>query len=199
MKKTMLSMGVIVLSALSVSAQTTPTPDTWESRKNPTVAAILSKYESGTVTTRPALTQKDIFPALGQYQVSSPEAMSLTITQDEQNKGIVYISGLPQGTVKAMIRKSPATYIIHAQKTPEGTAIPEGTLLYDNASNNLQICLGRSFNDADPWSVFTPLPVEEKPATPAKGKTKIKKPAAPTVWLYSGTKILEEKATAVNR
>lgn len=199
MKKTMLSMGVILLSALSVSAQTTPTPESWDARKNPTVAAILTKYESGTVTTRPALTQKDIFPALGQFQVTSPEALSLVINQDEQNKGIVYISGMPQGTVKAMIRKSPATYYIPAQKTPEGNDVPQGTLVYDPATNNLQICLGRAFNDTDPVSVFTPLPETEKPIIPAKGKKTTKKPAVPSVWIYSGSKMVEEKTTVLNQ
>ena len=120
---------------------------------NPTVDSILSKY---TLVPMPnALTTEQIFPVIGQYQSNANSSDKITVTLDDQNKGFVWIEGLPQGKVKGVLKESPATYKIPAQKTAEGTDVPEGTLIYDKDSKIVNVMLGRPFNDQDPASVFT--------------------------------------------
>jgi hypothetical protein len=62
---------------------------------------------------------------------------------------------VPQGRVKAYLKKTPATYKIPAQKTAEGKSIAEGTLVYDKDANQLWLCTGCAFNEADPAATFT--------------------------------------------
>jgi len=191
------------LFSASVNAQ-----QTWEAKKNPTVDSINAKYADKMITTqRPAVTIEQIYPAIGQYQSTvNTDAASVTITPDEQSKGVVWVTGLPQGKVKAMLKKSPATYRIPPQMSEDGKEIPEGTLIFDKDANTLQISIGKSFNEADPASAFLPQPVEvvAEPTVKVKSdKVKIKtnkekeKVAETKVWMYSGTKI--EKSTASNQ
>src|SRR5204862_5347355 len=108
---------------------TQPQPTTQEQKKygNPTVDSIESKY---TLVPMPnPMTTEQIFPVIGQYQSNTNADQKLTITLDDQNKGFVWIDGLPQGRVKGVFKKTPATYKIPAQKTAEGTDVPEGTLI----------------------------------------------------------------------
>src|SRR6185369_17321564 len=120
---------------------------------NPTVDSILSKY---TLVPMPnPITTEQIFPVIGQYQSTTNADQKITVTLDDQNKGFAWVDGLPQGKVKAILKKSPATYKIPAQKTEGGTDVPEGTLIYDKDTKTISIMLGREFNDQDPGSVFT--------------------------------------------
>jgi hypothetical protein len=215
MKKTILTMGGFALSLLFVAASaqtpdstqvpvtttTTTTTTTWDYKKNPTVDSINAKYKDQMVPSRAALTTEQIFPVLGQYQSSvNTDAPSVTITMDAANKGMVWIEGLPQGRVKAYLRKSPSTYKIPAQKTEDGKDVAEGTLVFDKDANTLNIVIGKPYNIEDPLAVFAPAaePQEEtvvktKTKT-AKGKVKTKTVVKP--WTYSGTKI--ETTTASN-
>ncbi|MBL7733033.1 MAG: hypothetical protein JNM88_17820 [Chitinophagaceae bacterium] len=192
MKQTIGIMGGIVLAfvAVSVNAQDTTR---WNPRNNPTVDSIVSPYQSKMITTKAPLTTTDIFPVIGRYEsATNTEATQVNVSLDEQNKGIVWVEGLPQGKVKAMLRKSPAIYKIPAQKTEEGKDVPEGTLIFDKETNTLSICLGKSFVAEDPASVFaTPVP-EEQPATVKTSKQKSQKPAQPKTWIYTGTKQVKE-------
>lgn len=97
---------------------------------------------------------KHYLPVLGSYSTSDA-ATNLTITVDEQNVGIVWIDGLPQGKVKAFLKKAPATYKIPAQKTVEGKSVAEGTLVYDKDAKQLWLCTDCAFNEADPAATFT--------------------------------------------
>ena len=97
---------------------------------------------------------KHYLPVLGAY-ATTDGATNLTIAVDEQNIGIVWIDGLPQGRVKAFLKKSPATYKIPAQKTADGKAIAEGTLVYDKDTKQLWLCTGCAYNEADPAATFT--------------------------------------------
>lgn len=114
---------------------------------------------------------KHFLPVLGSFQPSGTSTETLTVSVDEQNVGIVWIDGLPQGRVKAILKKSPATYKIPAQKTAEGKSVAEGTLIYDKDANTLSIAIGTPFNDADPAAPFTST-------TPSK-----------KVWMYAGAKV----------
>ncbi len=201
-------MGVIVLSLLtaSVRAQQTPTPttttttavvttSTWEAKSNPTVDSINAKYRDKIVAAPTATTIDQIYPVIGKFESSTnPEAPVITITLDELNRGIAWIDGLPQGRVKALLRKSPAVYKIPAQKTEEGKEIAEGTMIFDKELNTLSICIGKEYNVENPAVAFTATAVEEQVVVSTKSKSKTKKVAAPKPWMYTATKI--EKTTA---
>ena len=135
------------------------------------------------------LTDEMIFPVLGKYEYTTEEASTpvpVTITRDTENKGVVWVNGLPQGRFKADLKVSPAIYKIPTQKTlinqseedlaPKdsgtiaedmekeapalrysGHSIKEGTLLLDSASNRLYVDFGNKFNEAAPSSVFPEL------------------------------------------
>jgi len=207
MKKISGIVGGIVLSLLSstIQAQTT----TWDAKKNPTVDSIMSPYEAKMLPARPALTTTDIYPVIGTYEsATNADAPSVTITLDEQTKGVVWVEGLPQGRLKAYLRKSPATYKIPAQKDAEGKDIPEGTLIFDKDANTLSINIGKPYNMEDPSSVFLVTTTEEPAVAEevttktktktASGKTIKSKTKEPVIkpWVYTGTKV--EKTTVMS-
>jgi len=221
-------------TSLQQPAQTKPTttqtqpattqsqPTTLEQKKygNPTVDSILSKY---TLVPMPnPITTEQVFPVIGQYQSTTNADQKVTVTLDDQNKGYAWVDGLPQGKVKAVLKKSPATYKIPAQKTESGTDVPEGTLIYDKDTKTISIMLGREFNDQDPASVFTNATAStdqsmittndqvnseaktndkaKTSVTKTKGsktKTKVKEEKKPEPWVFTGTKI--EQTTASNQ
>jgi hypothetical protein len=189
MKKTAGLVGGIALSLFTLALHA----QTWEAKNNPTVDSITAKYKDKVVVTKTAPTLQDVFPVIGKYESAATDAPVLTISLDETNKGIAWIDGLPQGRVKAMLRKSPATYKIPAQKTETEKEVAEGTLIFDAATNSLRICLGKSFDATNPESVFI-LAEPEVVATPKVNKSK--KPPVIKIWQYTGTKIATE--TAIN-
>lgn len=189
MKKTILAMGGLVLTLLSVSVSA---QQTWDAKKNPTVDSIAALYRDKIVSAPVPPTREDVFPVIGKYEsATNADAAHISISLDEQNKGIAWIDGLPQGRIKAMLRKSPATYKIPAQKTAEGNDVAEGTLIYDKQTNTLSICLGKVFNAEDPASAFVPV---EEPAASTVKNVKSKKPVTPKAWIYTGTKLSKETA-----
>jgi hypothetical protein len=159
-----------------------------------------------------ALTTEKIFPVIGHYSVTSKEATTtttdanatdntvagatsdVTITLDETNKGVVWVDGLPQGKIKAYLRKSPSTYMIPAQKIADDKDLAEGVLIFDKDANTLDVCIGCKFNNEDPASSFTtPEPVVvEQPVVKTKSKSKkgtAKAKVKPVkTWRYSGSK-----------
>lgn len=101
MKKTVSIMGGIVLSFIGLPAVA---QQTWETQKNPTVDSITAKYKDKLVTAPVAPTQDKIFPVIGQYEsATNPETASVTVSLDAQNKGMIWIEGLPQGRVKGLL------------------------------------------------------------------------------------------------
>lgn len=133
-----------------------------------------------------ALTTEKIFPVLGKYQLTDKDGAqsTVTISLDETNKGIVWVEGLPQGKIKATLRKSPATYKIPLQpldevasaetttteadadgkvktktakaaKEAKAKELPEGVLIYDKDANVLNVCIGCKYNNEDPAMAFT--------------------------------------------
>lgn len=192
MKKTIGTVGVIVLltGGLKLSAQTN-----WEAQKNPTVDSITAKYKDKLVAVPAPRTTDHVFPVIGTYEpVSNTDAGSLSISLDAANKGLIWIEGLPQGKIKGLLTKSPATYKIPAQKTVDSKDLPEGTLLFNKETGTLSICIGKPYNSAHPELVFTENLPETQPVA-TKGK-KTKQPATPKAWMYTGRKL--EKETAGN-
>lgn len=213
MKKTMIAAGIALsILAGSANAQTETTP------KEPVTAQAAATSTGDRWNTwtpdkykmlpMPApLTIEKIFPVIGQYTVASADApateassagLNLTITLDESTKGIAWIEGLPQGKLKAYLQKSPATYMIPAQKTADNKDLAGGVLIFDKESNKLDVCIGCKFNSADPAAAFTATePAQEEPVAvkPVKGRKGVKtakaKPVARSTWKYSGSKIVE--------
>ena len=174
MKKIALFTCAVMLFALIASAQQQP----YSPSNNPTVTAITSKYTYKEVK-HEELTNEKVFPILGNYlpEANSEVTGTLRVSIDADNKGIVWIEGLPQGKIKATLKMSPSTYKIPAQKTEMSTDIAEGTLVYDKALNKLSICLNRPYDEKDPASAFsTPVTTDEQTtavvAEPKKIKTK---------------------------
>jgi hypothetical protein len=106
-----------------------------------------------------------------------------------------------------MLRKSPATYKIPAQKTEDGKDVAEGTLIFDKDANTLSIVIGKPYNAEDPSSAFTMATTEDqnmaatadvtKTKTKSGGKVvKTKTKPAPKPWTYTGTKV--EKTTVMS-
>ncbi|MFI5186932.1 MAG: hypothetical protein ACHQF0_09420, partial [Chitinophagales bacterium] len=127
MKKTFFLAGIAsLLLSLAVNAQDStsskpvqsPTTQGQKKYGSQTMDSILSKY---TLVPMPnQMTKEQIFPVIGQYQSNTNAGQKVTVTLDEQNKGIAWVDGLPQGKVKAVLKKSPATYKIPVQKTLDG-------------------------------------------------------------------------------
>lgn len=156
-----------------------------------TVDSIHAKYQMQPMPE--ALTIEKTFPVMGTYQLNSlnsadsSSAQQVTITLDSSNKGIIWIAGLPEGTMKAYLKKSPGTYRIMSQKSESGKQIPEGTLFFDPSTNTLNVALGKAYDEADPTAIFAnantatdntdvadnATTVKTKTKTPA-GKTKAK-------------------------
>jgi hypothetical protein len=204
MKKNLLSIGsALLLFIFSASAQQTPAPaenkNPYNPSNNPTVAAINANYVITPVKSEP-LTNEKIFPVIGKYNVSAPAqetATPVTIMLDEQNRGIAWLDGLEQGKIKLLLKRSPAVYKIPAQKTDLGKDVAEGTLIYDKESNQLNICIGKSFNDAEPGSVFAAATEEMPAADDTKAvakKTKVKVAKVKAIML-SGSKVDETTAS----
>jgi len=182
MKNTIFLFIATLFITLSVSAQST-------------ADSIHAKYQMQPMPG--ALTIDKTFPVLGTYQLTSPaeNAQNVTITLDSTNKGIIWISGLPEGTMKAYLKKTNGIYRIIPQKSESGAQIPEGTLFFDQSTNTLNIALGKAYDEADPTAVFTSNAttntdvadnaneVKVKTKTPA-GKTKTKS----KLVLYTATK-----------
>jgi hypothetical protein len=192
-KNAFITGAIMLLFIVTANAQ-----DTTSSPTSPTVDSISAKYQLKAMPA--ALTTEQVFPAIGEYESSSStDAPHVKITLDESNKGIVWVEGLPQGKIKAMLRQSPATYKIPAQKAEDNKDISEGTLIYDRQTKTLMICIGKDYNDADPASAFA-TPAEPEPAQAdlknKTAKTKIKKEVKPKPWMYTGNKM--ESTTAMN-
>lgn len=171
------------------------------------------------------LTREKIFPVIGKYELTAKSysttsstavattadasattteaaaTTAITIDLDAENKGIVWVDGLPQGRIKAMLRKAPGTYKIPAQKTADDKDIAEGVMIFDKDNNTLDVCIGCTYNTEDPASAFAapvePVVDETVKTKTTKSKTKVKKAKVTPVktWKYSGSKVIVEETT----
>jgi len=154
--------------------------------------SIAAKYQLLPMPT--ALTIEKTFPILGSYQLNTPDGatQNVMITLDPENKGIVWIDGLPQGKFKAYLKSAPSTYRIIAQKSETGKQIPEGTLIFDQETNNLNIALGKPFDAANPGAVFNLNPTSDV-AVSGTNEVKVKSKAQSSkskakIVFYTATK-----------
>jgi hypothetical protein len=170
-----------------------------------TVDSIASKYKLQPMPE--ALTVEKAFPALGTYQLAAADGttQNVTISMDQNSKGIVWVEGLPEGKFKAYLRKSPATYRILAQKSEAGKSIPEGTLIFNPETNTLNIALGKAFDEADPAAIFGTVNGAATADVATAGSNEVKvKTKTPTsksktkVQFYTATKAEQATTTSVN-
>ena len=169
-----------------------------------TADSIRSKYQLQAMPE--ALTLEKTFPVLGTYQLSNADgtAQTVTINIDQDNKGIVWVDGLPEGKFKAYLKKSPGTYRIVSQKSESGKQIPEGTLNFDPSTNTLNVALGKKFDDADPTAIFNMNGAVDADASDLAGtsetKIKSKKGTVKTktkVMFYTATKADAQTTSSV--
>lgn len=93
---------------------------------------------------------ENFLPVLGNFKGVGQSTADVVVTVDPANVGIVWVDGLPQGRFKALLRKSPATYKIPAQKSATGRSVSEGTLYYDPSTKEITILIGKPYNEATP-------------------------------------------------
>jgi hypothetical protein len=189
MKNTIFLFITALLFGASVNAQST-------------VDSINAKYQL--LPMPQAMTLEKSFPVLGSYTLTTKEGTTVpvTITIDSASKGIVWVEGLPEGKFKAYLKRSPATYRVVAQKTETGKSIPEGTLIFDQATNTLNVALGKKFDDVDPAAIFTmngdvTADVASGTEVKVKSKTATKKTKEKVVF-YSATKADTTTTTSTN-
>jgi hypothetical protein len=160
-----------------------------------------SSANTTTTTTEPATTTA---PATT-MGTETASAGSLVVTLDAENKGVIWVEGLPQGKFKAYLKKSPASYRILSQKTETGNEIPEGTLMYDPSTKTLNIALGKEYDDADPAAIFALNPALNGAATtdvaPADNTVKVKVKTATSkskskVTYYTASKMEQTPSTS---
>ena len=189
MKNTIFLFIAALLFGASVNAQST-------------VDSINAKYQL--LPMPQAMTLEKSFPVLGSYNLTTKEGTTVpvTITIDSASKGIVWVEGLPEGKFKAYLKRSPATYRIVAQKNDAGKSIPEGTLIFDQTTNTLNVALGKKFDDVDPAAIFTmtgdvTADVASGTEVKVKSKTATKKTKEKVVF-YSATKADTTTTTSTN-
>lgn len=214
-KTTLIASAALLLMAATVQAQTEPAPATTPKAES-TPAQSKDKYNNWSADTykmQPmpeALSTDKVFPVIGKYELTGKDGATstVTVTLDETNKGIVWVDGLPEGRFKAILRQSPSTYKIPAQKLGEeadAKSLAEGVLIYDRDANLLNVCIGCTYKTEDPAVAFIPDAVAEEekapeaPAKTAKTKTATKKaPVAKVAKVvpsrYSGSKLIETTA-----
>jgi hypothetical protein len=204
MKKTAIIAGIcFLLFTASVSAQVDTTAssqaivktrvDQWNNH-SPEEYKLLPMPEP--------LTTEKIFPVIGKYSVTDKDgaASDVTIALDPDNKGIAWVEGLPQGRMKAYLRKSPGTYMIPVQKTESNKDVPGGVLIYDKDANTMNVCLGCKYNSEDPTVAFTEVAQETTVVyvKNKKGKKVAKTKVKPIkTWKYSGSKVVGETTASV--
>ena len=176
-----------------------------------TVDSIEAKYKLQPMPEAAGI--EKAFPVLGNYQLSSANgtAQTVTVTLDTTNKGVIWISGLPEGTIKAYLKTPPSTYRIISQKSQSGMKVPEGTLIFDPSTNTLNIALGKAFDEANPSSVFVNMndataladnsSMNDEAANTNKVKVKTKTPGSKTktkLIYYTATKVESSNSTSTN-
>jgi len=190
-----------------LTASTTATVDRWNNWS-------ADKYKM--LPMPEPLTKEKIFPVIGHYIVTAKTSAAatnatdntgatsdVTITLDETNNGVAWVEGLPQGKIKAYLRKSPSTYMLPAQKTADDKDLTQGVLIFNKDANTLDICIGCKYNSEDPASAFTMTeePVVEQPVVKIKSKHKkgtAKAKVKPVkTWRYSGSKTETTASSAV--
>lgn len=192
-----------------VIAQVNHTPETPRNYK-PKPKELLPMPDS--------LTDSAIFPVLGNYTLTDKKntEYAIAISRDDYSKGTIWISGLPQGKIKAELRGAPATYKIPVQlplqndemimndneanskvNKKSGKSVAEGTLIFNESDSTLYINIGDKFKEDNPASIFPQINAENnidanETSADANVNTKKKKAVKrPAGAFYTGKKIID--------
>lgn len=130
-------------------------------------------------------------PVLGIYSAAATatDNKSITITGDESNPGKVWIEGLTSSKFYALLKSVPGTYKIPAQKQDDIT-VAEGTVVYDENSKQINLCLGCGFNDQAPvvTDASATIETDAEHAKMKKNKHTNKTTKKVTIISFTGTK-----------
>lgn len=155
MKNTLFALAILCACAANAQTETKvpPTAPAVKTESTTTVATTAVSPTPAAASTAKSdnIRPEDFLPVLGSYKTATNT--QLTIAVDATNVGIVWVEGLPQGKFKAMLRQSPATYKIPAQKSETGKIVNEGTLYFNPETKEAKILFG-AYNDSNPTAVF---------------------------------------------
>ncbi len=206
MNKIYIFIFTIALFGFSVAvAQTSAAPENPKNYKPAPKALLPMPVE---------LTENDVFPILGNYEVINEkgESSNISISNDVENKGVIWIRGLVEGKFYAYLKESPATYKIFPQKLSSdesldsmtaskkssGKSIEEGTIIFDKELNKIYLNIGNKYNEKDPSLVFNKLKNDtteevagEEIRNSKTNKNKKGKKAETKSVNYTGSKILD--------
>ncbi len=129
-------------------------------------------------------------PVLGSYESAqeSAQTKSVTITPDETNAGKVWVEGLTPTRFFALLKTAPGTYKIPAQKQEQGS-VSEGTIVYDESTKQINICLGCGYQDNASASAMSTDVQDSKTTAGKKAKS------SKAIISFSGTKKDQGTAT----
>lgn len=189
----------------------TTTHDAGQSTTTSSPNSSMNQPQTGSNQSQAAGTAKQTFPkpnfgryyipVLGSYQSqsgltgTSDQSKMVTVSADETNAGKIWIEGLTPVKFYALLKTAPGTYKIPAQKLEE-KGIQEGTVSYDDASKQINICLGCGYQ-ADNISDMSATNETAASETTVKSKNSKAKTKAKTIISFSGVKSGEQ--TASNR
>ena len=114
---------------------------------------------------------------------------STSISGDESNPGKIWIEGLGASRFYALLKTVPGTYKVPAQNQ-ETNNIQEGTVIYDEATKQINICVGCGFKDANPSEALATNsePVVTEKAVKGKNKKAAAKAPVKTIITFTGVK-----------
>lgn len=154
----------IVMSVSAYSQTDTTKKDVMSTDQttNTTTVTGQSTTEQSTTTANTQVFPKPNFgryyiPVIGSYTSSTETteaAKNVTIAGDEENPGKIWIEGLTSEKIYALRKPGKGLYKIPAQKVAD-KSFAEGTVMYDDNSKQVNICLGCNYKDASPTDAFT--------------------------------------------
>jgi hypothetical protein len=180
-----------------------------QSNTNQQAQSTTSQAQAGTTVQSTSSTARDAapkpnfgryyIPVLGSYQASDANAenKSVTISGDESNPGKIWIEGVGTSKFYALLKTLPGTYKVPAQNQ-ETNNIQEGTVIYDETTKQINICVGCGYKDANPSEALAtnPEPVVTEKAVKGKNKKAATKAPAKVIITFSGVKA--DQTTASN-
>lgn len=183
----------------SDAAQSSSTSSSASTMNQPQTASDQSQTATGKQTFPKPNFGRYYIPVLGSYQSqaastsTSDQGKTVTVSADETNAGKIWIEGLTPVKFYALLKTAPGTYKIPAQKQEE-KSIQEGTVSYDDASKQINICLGCGFQ-ADQMSDISATNENAASETSAKTKNAKAKTKVKTIISFSGVKSGEQTAS----
>ncbi|MBC8033875.1 MAG: hypothetical protein H7Y03_06995 [Chitinophagaceae bacterium] len=183
----------IVLSASSYSQTTDSTTTEAQASSDSTTTIQPATTTTTTTPSQPMVTPNSgahYIAVLGNYTSSpatSKTEKNVTITGDEKNPGKIWIEGLTSSKIYALRKQVAGTYKIPAQKADD-KSISEGTVVYDEDSKQVNICVGCKYKDESPSDVFSSMESSASSTGTSKSASTKKGTTTAKVISFTGTK-----------